>query len=108
MAQGLVLLAMPIQSIVSYLRILGGEKPDTCRFETPLDFGVFDTPWQEPIGLAYMRFDQAVHHEQIQPLSRDEVIRLPPPQRRLGLQQLRTGGIRLCSQRSRILGYSRW
>lgn len=76
MAHGLQLMAMSIQNIVSYLRIIGGDKPESCRFNTPLDSDAFDAPWREPIGVMYVNMDKIVRRDQIQPLTRDEVISL--------------------------------
>jgi len=76
MANGLTLLAMSIQNIVSYLRIVGGDQPGTCRFESPVDPDAFDEPWKESIGVTYASMDVVVREDQIQPLTRDEVISL--------------------------------
>lgn len=76
MAHGLQLMAMSIQNIVSYLRIVGGDEPGACRFDTPLDSDSFNAPWQEPIGVTSMNMDMVVRKDQIQPFTRDEVMDL--------------------------------
>lgn len=74
MASGLQLMAMSIQDIASYLRIVGGDDPETCGFATPLDMDAFDAPWTEPIGVTFMNMDMVVRKDQIQPLTRGEVL----------------------------------
>lgn len=73
---GLQLMAMSIQNIVSYLRIVGGDRPESCRFDTPLDSESFDAPWQESIGATFMTMDLVVRKDQIRTLTRDEVLGL--------------------------------
>lgn len=82
MVYGLQLIAMSIQDIVSYLRITGGDDPARCRFDTPLAPESFELPWQQPVGVTSSSMDIVVRRDHIQPLSRDEVVKLLAQTRR--------------------------
>lgn len=74
MAQGLELLAMSIQNVVSYLRLVNRDDPAACRFEAPVDDGAFDLPWQSSTGITFSSMDLVVSREHIQPWTKEEVL----------------------------------
>jgi hypothetical protein len=82
MVYGLQLIAMSIQDIVSYLRIIGGDDPARCRFDTPLTSESFELPWQQPVGVTSSSIDTVVRKDDIKLLSRDEVVKLLAQTRR--------------------------
>jgi hypothetical protein len=74
MAHGLELLAMSIQNVISYLRIINHDDPAACRFETPIDDAAFDLPWQYSPGVTFSSMDLVVAKEHIQTWTKDEVL----------------------------------
>ncbi len=72
---GLALLTMSIEDVVSFLRIENGEEPSICRFTTPDDESAFDAPWAEPLGAMWNSLDSVVSENDIEPWTRDEISR---------------------------------
>ena len=74
LANGLVLLSMSINNIISFLRIAYGVSASSCKFSTPSSRDAFDTPWQNPVGVEDINFDTLLSHSDIVPCTKDEVI----------------------------------
>lgn len=73
MAAGLYVLAMSINNIVSALRIIGGEAPLSCKFETPLESSAFDEPWRRSTGVTRSNLDSVLRTADIAPMSKKDI-----------------------------------
>jgi hypothetical protein len=74
MSYGLELLAMSIQNVVSYLRIINHDDPAACRFGAPVDDAAFDLPWQDSPGVTFSSMDMVVTKQHIQTWTKNEVL----------------------------------
>ena len=74
MAHALHLLAMSIENVVSYLRIIGGDDPSECRFTTPSAEESFELPWQDSSGITFTNMDLVVRSDQINAFTKNEVL----------------------------------
>lgn len=75
LANGLILLSMSINNVVSFLRIFNGVPPDKCKFTTPTEEEVFEEPWNRCVGIDCANFDTIVESGHITPFTKDEIIR---------------------------------
>lgn len=74
LANGLVLLSMSINNILSFLRILNGIKPEKCRFNTPTERLVFKEPWKLCLGGTSINIDTTIRSENITQFSKDDIL----------------------------------
>lgn len=72
---GLHLLAMSIENVVSFLRIEHGDPPEKCRFMTPDDPEAFGAPWAMSTGPTWINMDTVVREDDIQLWSKKEIDR---------------------------------
>ena len=70
---GLRLLAMSIGNVTSFLRIVNGDTPESCRFEAPTDEGGFDKPWAELCGVNSMTMDLSIRPDSVV-VPRDQIL----------------------------------
>ena len=68
------LLECSIGNVVTTLRRMNGENPEDCKFRYPQTPDVFDTPWATNPGVLSMNFDTLIDPNEIQPLSKDEIL----------------------------------
>ena len=73
MVHGLQLLAMSIEYVVSYLRVVNKDDPQACRFTSPVDPQSFELPWLCSGGVAFMNMDLVVRKEHIEPWTKEQV-----------------------------------
>jgi hypothetical protein len=73
MVHGLQLLAMSIENVVSYLRVVNNEDPQACRFRAPVDPQSFELPWLRSGGIAFTNMDLVVRNEHIEPWTKEHV-----------------------------------
>lgn len=71
---GLVLLSMSINNVVSFLKILNGVPGVKCKFLNPSAKDEFDDPWKNSVGVSESNMDTVVNPSDIRPCSKDEVI----------------------------------
>lgn len=74
LAQRLQLIALSINNVVSYLRILGKTDPKTVQFLRPEESSAFEIPWQQSTGLVQATIDIPVEHSDIRLYTRDEIL----------------------------------
>ncbi|MDO8140668.1 MAG: hypothetical protein Q6358_04145 [Candidatus Brocadiales bacterium] len=74
LANGLVLLSMSINNILSFLRILNGIKPEKCRINTPTERLVFKEPWKLCLGGTSINIDTTIRSENITQFSKDDIL----------------------------------
>lgn len=74
-ANGLFLLAMSIENVVSFLRIEHGDEPEKCRFMTPDSPEAFSAPWAKSAGPTWVNMDTIIREEDIQLWSKDKIER---------------------------------
>jgi hypothetical protein len=72
---GLILISMSINNVISWLRIVNGAQPLKCSFENPSSKDVFDEPWKEHIGINNFNMDLIIKQENISPFSRDDILK---------------------------------
>lgn len=75
LAHGLQLIAMSIQNIVSFLRIVNSDDPSECPFAAPSNMESFGLPWQSTGGIKFMNLDRTVASDDIIRWTKEEVIR---------------------------------
>jgi hypothetical protein len=73
-ANGLVLISMSINNVISWLRFANGVPLSKCKFENPTSEDVFEEPWKENVGITHFSGDLTLNKEHITPFSRDEII----------------------------------
>jgi hypothetical protein len=75
LANGLVLISMSINNIVSWLRGVNGVPMTKCRFENPVSEDIFEEPWKESVGVDHASMDRVIEVEHITPFSREDILR---------------------------------
>lgn len=75
LANGLILLSMSINNVVSFLRILNGIKPDKCKFTAPTEEDVFEEPWKRCVGVDSANFDTIIESAHITPCTKDDILK---------------------------------
>jgi len=75
LVNGLVLISMSINNVISWLRIVNGVQPDKCRFENPSSKDGFDEPWKEHVGVNNFNMDMIIERKHISPFSRDDILK---------------------------------
>jgi hypothetical protein len=74
LVNGLLLIAMSIRNVVSFLRILNGEPPADCRFENPDLREAFISPWALSPGVLSISIDTAIRPEDVRLCSKEDVV----------------------------------
>lgn len=74
LANGLVLISMSINNVVSWLRCVNGVPLNKCRFENPVSEDLFEEPWRESVGVNYTSMDLVITAEHVIPFSREEIL----------------------------------
>lgn len=74
LANGLVLISMSINNIVSWLRGVNGVPMRKCRFENPLSQDLFEEPWKESVGTDHISMDRVIVPEHVAPFSREDIL----------------------------------
>lgn len=70
---GLGLLSVSINNVISYLRILNKFDPKNCRFITPNDKDFADAPWMKSVGVINFDFDKVITPEKVKPVTKEEI-----------------------------------
>lgn len=73
-ANGLVLISMSINNIISWLRLVNGIPLSKCPFNNPISESIFEEPWKEHVGITNFNADLILNKEHITPFSRDEIL----------------------------------
>jgi hypothetical protein len=74
MVQALQLIAMSINNVVSFLRILSGLPGSRQRFLNPSELGFFEAPWQWSTGAFSLALAIPVAETDIRRLSEHEIL----------------------------------
>jgi hypothetical protein len=74
LVNGLSMLAMSIQNVTSFLRIINGELPEACRFDTPLEETAFGLPWAQHCGVTSSSLDSRVGADDVVLWTKEEVL----------------------------------
>lgn len=72
---GLVLLSMSINNVVSFLKIQSGVLGNKCQFLNPITKDEFDGPWKNPVGINDIDMDTVIDPCDIKACTKDEVIK---------------------------------
>jgi len=75
LTNGLVLIAMSINNVVSWLRGVNGVPMSKCRFENPVSEDLFEEPWKESVGVDHASMDLVITTEHVTPFSREDILR---------------------------------
>lgn len=75
MVQRLQLIAWSINNVVGALRCLGGSPPGSVQFHRPEDPDAFDAAWRWGVGVDSWNLDIEIAPADIDPVSRDELLR---------------------------------
>lgn len=73
-ANGLVLISMSINNVISWLRLVNGVPINKCPFNNPKSESIFEEPWKENVGITHFSGDLTLNKEHITPFSRDEIL----------------------------------
>lgn len=74
LANGLVLISMSINNVVSWLRSVNGVPISKCRFENPVSEDLFEEPWKESVGVTHFTGDRILVEAHITPFSREDIL----------------------------------
>ncbi len=72
-AHGLMMLALSIRNLQSFLKIRGGVDPATVQFTRPQDDDHFEKPWAKHAGALSCGFHENIRESDIRRLSEDEM-----------------------------------
>ena len=75
LANGLILISMSINNVVSWLGIVNGVRPDKCKFVNPSSRQEFEAPWEETVGVTHTSFDLVIKEEQLSPFSKEDILK---------------------------------
>lgn len=75
LAEGLRLLSVSINNVVSCLRVLNGVKRDKCRFITPATEEAFQEPWKHSVGVDSVDVDITLEPSNITPLTKEDILK---------------------------------
>jgi hypothetical protein len=70
----LILIAMSINNVVSYLKVLNGVPSGDIHFIVPEDSGLFDEPWRNPPGTTMFGLDEVLTENDIEVFSEKEIM----------------------------------
>lgn len=73
LVNGLALISMSLNNVVSFLRIVNGDDPKNCVFQNPADPADFDTPWAQSVGVTSFNMDNVVREQDVDLRTKDEV-----------------------------------
>lgn len=74
LANGLVLISMSINNVVSWLLIVNGIPANKCRFEYPVSEKMFEEPWKEEVGITHASMDLVIKEEHIIPFTPKDIM----------------------------------
>jgi len=74
LAEGLVLLSMSVNNVISFLRITNGMSAPSCKFLNPSNSDAFDFGHHRSVGVTDFNVDAVIRQSDIQPCTREEVI----------------------------------
>jgi hypothetical protein len=69
-----VIAAMSINNVISYLRILNGDEPHKCEFKNPPTPQDFRVPWAERVPVPQMSMDTLITQDDIPLKTKDDVL----------------------------------
>lgn len=72
---GLLLVSMSINNVISFLRIANGIPASECRFENPTDRDAFELPWKESVGVNHMTMDSVIEQVHVRPFSKEDILK---------------------------------
>jgi hypothetical protein len=73
LSNGLGLLSMSINNVVSFLRIVNGVSPTACKFLNPNNRDAFNSPWDDAVGVEHFDLDTVIRSGDITPVTKNEV-----------------------------------
>lgn len=74
LANGLDLISMSINNVLSYLKILNGEDPTTCLFNFTENSEDFHKPWEKPVGVISGSMEINISAENISRFTKKEIL----------------------------------
>lgn len=74
MVEGISLLALSIQNLVSYLRLINGDAVKDCAFAAPSAEAAFDLPWAKSCGVTSTSMDRKLEASDVELWTRAEVL----------------------------------
>ncbi len=72
-ADRMVLTAMSIKNLLSFLAVANGSSPEEVKYVRPPDPAAFDEPWRHPIGVTHTNMDSVVSEENIVRYDREQL-----------------------------------
>jgi len=79
-AHGIMMTALSIKNLQSFLKIRNGVDPKTAQFTRPVEDDHFDKPWAKHCGPLSCGFHEIISESHIQRLTKHEILaRLEPP-----------------------------
>lgn len=74
LANGLVLISMSINNVISWLRSINGVQPNKCKFNNPTSKDQFEVLWKEHIGVRHIAIDSVITKDDIMPFPRQDIL----------------------------------
>jgi len=74
LANGLILISMSINNVVSWLRSVNGVPMNKCRFMNPVSEDRFEEPWKESVGVNHASMDLVITAEHVIPSSAEDIL----------------------------------
>ncbi|WP_136806060.1 hypothetical protein [Desulfosediminicola flagellatus] len=75
LANRLPFIAMSISNILSWLCVINGEQPNSCKYHYPSDLNLFEEPWGNEVNLEHTTFDINIESEDIYPISKKAIVK---------------------------------
>lgn len=74
MINGVHLASMSIANVVSFLKVLNGVDPTTCKFHNPSTPEAFRAPWALSPGVTGFNMDRRIEADWVTPMTREEIL----------------------------------